>query len=222
VPTDLRSTLHQLALDHAAQIVAAIRSAPLREFFELAPDADAQLVAERVSRVAAAWAVKFGLSNAEADVLRRAALREGLEPLPRGVSGGGLDAGAAGTKLQARIRRLRGLAAKRPTDSTRYAIGAIIKELKSEPETFGESAVSAAASAVGEDQATLYRFASVAERWTASQVKVLLSGNAISWSHLVALARIERSDVRERLLRRLRQKRLSLRELQVLIGRGTK
>jgi hypothetical protein len=203
-------------------MVAAIRSAPLRELFEPAPDAESQMVAERVSRVAAAWAVRFGLSTAEADVLRRAALREGLEPLPRGASGGGSGASAAATKLEARIERLRRLAANRPTDSTRYAIGAIIKELKSHPETFGESAVSAAASAVGEDQATLYRFASVAERWTSSQVKVLLSGEAVSWSHLVALARVERSDVRERLIRRLRHKRLSLRELQVLIGRETK
>jgi hypothetical protein len=120
------------------------------------------------------------------------------------------------------MERLRRLAANRPTPSTRYAIGAVIKELKGDPQSFGESAVSAAASALGEDLATLYRFASVAERWTSSQVKVLLSGKAVSWSHLVALARVEQSDVRERLLRRLRQKRLSLRELQVLIDRETK
>lgn len=202
MPTDLRSTLHDLALTYASEIVTAVRSAPLRELFEPATDAD------RGSQPGQAWAVTYGLSDAEAGVLRRAA------PSSRRTG----DA----SKLQSRIERLRRLAEKPPNDSTRYAIGAIIKELKSDPQTFGESAVSSAAAAIGEDQATLYRFATVAERWTRSEVRALLSREGVSWSHLVALSRVEPAAVRNRLLRKVRHERLTMREFQVLLNRATK
>ncbi|HTQ44921.1 MAG TPA: hypothetical protein VMI75_19310, partial [Polyangiaceae bacterium] len=86
-------------------------------------------------------------------------------------------------------------------------------ELKSHPETYGDGAVSVAAVTIGEDLPGLYRFASVAERWSARQVTSLLAGKGLSWSHLVALARVESRPVRERFLRRIRREGLTLRQL---------
>jgi DNA-binding CsgD family transcriptional regulator len=125
----------------------------------------------------------------------------------------GRAAETGGGPLQARIEQLRLLAARPPEDSVRYAMGAIVKELKSHPEMYGDSAVSAAAVAIGEDLPGLYRFASVAERWSAREVNTLLSGRAVSWSHLVALARVDSPAVRERFARRVQREGLSLRQL---------
>jgi DNA-binding CsgD family transcriptional regulator len=253
VPTDLRSTLRDLALGFAAQIIAAARQASLAELFEA--DANGQTLAERVSRGAAAWGATYELSDAEVDVLRSAALgesrteiarrrgtsvqtvatqaarllrrtrdgsleraanrllREVVQPAPRAVTTARFEAGEGGGRLEARIDQLRRLAEQPPDDSVRYAIGAIIKELKSHPESYGESAVSAAAAAIGEDLAGLYRFASVAERWSGTEVRALLSDGTLSWSHLVALARIESRAVRERFLRRVQREGLSIRKL---------
>jgi len=130
--------------------------------------------------------------------------------------------GGRATRLETRIVQLRRLAALPASNSTRYAIGAIVKELKSQPESYGDNAVSTAAAAIGEDQAGLYRFASVAERWSAREVRVLLSGKRVSWSHLVALARVESPAMRASLLRRVRRERLLLKDLHVLVSRATK
>lgn len=130
-----------------------------------------------------------------------------VAPLPRGAAAEG------GAELQARIEELRRLAAQPPDGIVRYAMGAIVKELKSHPEVYGGNAVSVAAAAVGEDTAGLYRFASVAERWSSREVKSLLSSHGVSWSHLVALARIESRPVRDRFLRRIQREKLGNRQL---------
>jgi DNA-binding CsgD family transcriptional regulator len=261
VPAHLRSTLRDLALSYANEIVAAVRSANLGELFE--PDADdAQGLGERVSRGAAGWGAKYGLSDAEVDILRWAALGETHAEIARrrGTSvhtiktqsvrllrrtrDGSLESAAnrllrdlvgrsprpvatrprptggvgGGGPLQSRIEQLRLLVAQPSDDSVRYAMGAIVRELKSHPETYGASAVSVAAVAIGEDLPGLYRFASVAEQWSAREVSTLLSGKALSWSHLVALARVESRPVRERFLRRVQRERLTLRELVAALG----
>ena len=97
-------------------------------------------------------------------------------------------------------------------------MGAIVKELKRDRETYGDSAVSVAAVAVGEDLPGLYRFASVAERWSAREVTKLLSGKALSWSHLVALSRVESRPARERFLRRAQREGWTLRELTAALA----
>lgn len=266
---DLRSTLHDLALGYAAQIVAAARSASLGELFE--PEGDGRSLAERVSQRAAAWAVTYKLSHAEVDVLCRAALgetqveiarhrgttthtvktlkmrllrrtrdasleraanrllRDLVEPSPAAdaasrppvVVRDGVRDGRA-TALETRIVQLRRLAAQPASDSMRYAIGAVVKELKSHPDTYGDNAVSTAAAAIGEDQAGLYRFARVAERWTSREARVLLSGKGIMWSHLVELARIDSPAVRANLLRRIRRERMPMRDVHVLVSRAMK
>lgn len=175
MPTDLRSTLRDLALSYAAEIVWAVRTSSLRELFE--PEVAEQGAADQ---------------------------RAGKRP----------KAPVAGTgELRARIEELGRLAARPASDATRYAMGAIVKELKRHPETYGDSAVSVAAAAVGEDAAGLYRFATVAERWSAREVKALLAFEAVTWSHLVALARVESRPVRERFLRRVRREGLPLKKL---------
>jgi DNA-binding CsgD family transcriptional regulator len=261
VPAKLHSTLRDLALSYAAEIVEAVRSTRLAEALE--PPADAHPLGERVSRGAAAWGAKYGLSAADVDILRRAALgetqaeiarrrgtsvqrvktqavhllrrtrdgsleraanrllRDLIDPSPRPRATAPRTAGngaAGGGPLQTRIEQLRRLTAQPPDDSARYAIGAIVKELKSHPETYGDSAVSMAAMAIGEDLPGLYRFASVAERWSAREVTRLLSGKVLSWSHLVALARVESRPVRERLLRRAQRERLTIRQLVAALG----
>lgn len=261
VPANLHATLRDLALSYATEILAAIRSASIGELCER--DAGGQALRERVSLAAAEWAARYRLSEAEVDVLRRAALgetppeiarRRGTsittvgtqasrllrrtkdESLERAANrllrdlidrgprvaatepetAGVVDEG--GGPLQARIQRLRRLAARPPTDSVRYAIGAIVKELKSDRATYGDGAVSVAAAAIGEDLPGLYRFASVAERWSAREVTSLLSGTGVSWSHLVALARIESRPVRERFLRRIQREKLTLKELAAALA----
>jgi DNA-binding CsgD family transcriptional regulator len=264
VPTDLRARLHDLALGFAGQIVASARSLSLRELLE--PEAEAQgTLEERLSRTAAAWVATYKLSDAEVDVLCRAALGETQAEIARHrrtsaatvktlkmrllrrtrdaslegaakrllrdviqaspitvTSRASVAHDGRATSLETRIVQLRRLAAEPASDSTRYAIGAIVKDLKRHPDRYGDSAVSAAAAAIGEDQAGLYRFASVAERWTAHEVRVLLSGQWVSWSHLVALARVESPAVRANLLRRVRRERLPQKDLQVLVSRATK
>ena len=44
----------------------------------------------------------------------------------------------------------------------RYAIGAVVREVKGAPERYGAGAVIQLASTTGEDVATLYRYATVA------------------------------------------------------------
>jgi DNA-binding CsgD family transcriptional regulator len=146
-------------------------------------------------------------------------LRHVIDRSSRAAATAAPRGGAAGGKLGARIEELRHLAAQPADASVRYAMGAIVKDLKSRPGTYGESAVSVAAAAIGEDMAGLYRFASVAERWGAREVRALLADESVSWSHLVALARIESRTVRDRFLRRVRREKLPLRELVAALER---
>src|SRR5579883_1839536 len=104
-----------------------------------------------------------------------------------------------GEPLDETIARLRVLL-ERPSEAlTRYSVGSIVARLKREPH--GAGAVQAAAEALAEDLASLYRFARVAERWSAEQVEQLLArkgpkGHRLSWSHLVLLAGIECDAIR--------------------------
>ncbi|HEX8794318.1 MAG TPA: hypothetical protein VF765_25415 [Polyangiaceae bacterium] len=266
MPTDLRSTLKDLALSYGCQIVEAVYKARLGELFEPAASQGLSL-AERVSHRAASWAATYKLSHAEADLLRRAALgetqaeiarhrgtsaqtiealkvrllgrtrdasleraanrllRDVVEPSP-GVAAASMrlppvrDGHAS--RLEPRIEELRRLAAQPPSDAKRYAIGAIVKELKSHPEKYGDDAVRTAGAAVGEDQAGLYRFARVAERWSAREVKTLLALPGISWSHLVELSRVESPAVQKRLLSRIRREAVPMRDFHALVSRETK
>lgn len=63
------------------------------------------------------------------------------------------------------------------------------------------------AGTIGIDRPTLYRTAKVAERWTLDEVGALVvrkmrDGRLLSWKHVVALASVERTELREQLLQR--------------------
>jgi hypothetical protein len=203
-------------------------------------------VSSAVDGAVRAWVEMYSLSEAEADVLRRAALggdatsgrsrraawlrRTGdasffgaVTRLLREALGAALR-GRSATPIRRRhrdtlenvIEQLRDIAEQPRSDATRYAMGAIVNELRAHPKRYGRNAVSVAAAAIGEDIPGLYRFATVAERWSADKVMALLKprkGRRLLWSHLVAVAPVEAAVVRRRLLRRALREQLSVRQL---------
>ena len=119
--------------------------------------------------------------------------------------------------LDDHIEHLCRLAEQPRSDATRYAMGAIVHELETHPGRYGRDAIPVAASAMREDAPGLYRFAHVAERWTADEVLELLrprDGRRLQWSHLVAVAPIASRSVRRRFLRRAIREGLSIRQLE--------
>jgi DNA-binding response OmpR family regulator len=139
-----------------------------------------------------------------------------------------LDDGAgawSSDPLQRSIERLRRLLSQAPDPLTRHAIGTAIADMKARPAEYGAGAVAAAAVALGEDVPTLYRYAGVAERWSACELGAILArkgcdGRPLSWSHLVVLAAVPSASARERLMERALSGMLSVRELTVLVQHG--
>jgi len=87
----------------------------------------------------------------------------------------------------------------------RYRIGRLIADVKGSEQRYGARAVKNLAAALGRDEATLYRFALVAEAWTASELDVLLArktphGEPLSFSHLVELAQMANKTERTEML----------------------
>ncbi len=141
--------------------------------------------------------------------------------LPEGASGSErLPSGAAGERIDA----LRALHTTRPLDATtRWEIGRIVAELKSQPERYGEGAVAIAASIIGEDLPSLYRHARVAERWGAEAWRTLAArrtwrGRPLSWSHLVALTPIESDAECAVWIDRVLQDDMTVRELEAALA----
>lgn len=139
----------------------------------------------------------------------------------------GLTSAAGGetrpAALSQRIEMLRELLRPAPLDSLgRYGVGSIVAELKAQPDVYGHSAVQIVAAALGQDEASLYRHARVAERWTPSEFDTLLGrrmrdGSPPSWSHLVVLASVESKTVRQQLLERVLGENLSVRRLEEVV-----
>jgi CheY-like chemotaxis protein len=130
--------------------------------------------------------------------------------------------------IRARIEFLRRLFARQPCDaSTRYLIGTAIADLKAHPERYGHGAVAVAAVALGQDEASLYRFARVAERWPASAFEELANrtmrdGKKPRWSHLVLLASVEPEAVRASLVERVIEESMPVRRLAEAIAEAEK
>jgi hypothetical protein len=100
----------------------------------------------------------------------------------------------------------------------RYAAGEIIAAVKRDTETYGDSAVVSLAESVGEDVPTLYRFANVAETFSRSEVKKLLAGG-LTWSHLVALARVHDVKKRKAWTERAMRTKVSVRALEAQLAK---
>lgn len=117
------------------------------------------------------------------------------------------------------IERLRELGRHYPDVRTRYLMGMIVAALKSGPRSYGPNAVSMAAREIGEDAPSLYRYSTVAERWTMAEFEELAArrgpeGYALKWSHFVFLASTASAPARERLIARTLAERLCVRDLQ--------
>ncbi|HEX8795510.1 MAG TPA: response regulator [Polyangiaceae bacterium] len=125
--------------------------------------------------------------------------------------------------LSTRIEMLRELLRVAPLDNLgRYRVGTIIAELKAQPEVYGNGAVQLVATALGQDEASLYRHARVAERWSPAEFEALMErrmrdGSAATWSHLVVLATVESKARRQQLLERLLGENLSVRRLEEVV-----
>jgi DNA-binding response OmpR family regulator len=135
------------------------------------------------------------------------------------------SASAGSDPLQRCIEHLRRLRSQAPDSLTRHAIGAAVADLKARTAEYGTGAVATAAEALGEDVPTLYRYAGVAERWSAAELARIVArkgsdGRPLSWSHLVVLAAVPSAATRERLMERALSDPLSVRELTVLVQRG--
>lgn len=125
--------------------------------------------------------------------------------------------------LRARIQTLRELLRAAPLDNVgRHRVGTVVAELKAQPEVYGVGAVQLVASALAQDEASLYRHARGAERWTLSEFEALLArrmrdGSAPTWSHLVVLASVESKARRNQLLERTIGESLSVRRLEEVV-----
>ncbi|WP_394832168.1 hypothetical protein LVJ94_37195 [Pendulispora rubella] len=100
----------------------------------------------------------------------------------------------------------------------RYRIGRLIADVKGSEQRYGARAVKNLAAALGRDEATLYRFALVAEAWTASELETLLArktphGEPLSFSHLVELAQMSNKSERTEMLEYALAYGVSVREL---------
>ncbi len=134
----------------------------------------------------------------------------------------GRGAGASGRSVPATldgcVARLRELFPMRIDPLVRYAIGAVVAEIKARPERYGTSGVTTVAAALGEDAPSLYRHATVAECWNEAEVRELLSrqgpdGRRLSWSHVVLLGHVTSSALRKRLENRALDEGMSVRQL---------
>jgi hypothetical protein len=132
-----------------------------------------------------------------------------------------VDGRRVSPSLRACNERLRALL-ERPLDTpTRYAIGALVHEVKRAPDTYGGGAVMQLAASTGADLATLYRYASVAACWTLDEVTRLSAPRGayvMSWSHLVAIANVADAGERVAWIERCRGVGLSLRQLEALLA----
>ena len=140
-----------------------------------------------------------------------------------GSPGTAPDAERIPSTLDGCIERLRELLPLRLDPLVRYAMGTIVAEIKANPDKYGNSAVSTAAAALGEDAPSLYRHGTVAERWTEGEVQALLARKGrgerpLSWSHIVLLGTVPSQAERTRLIERVLEEGLSVRELAAIVG----
>ena len=124
-----------------------------------------------------------------------------------------------------RIRSLLASATAADVDS-RYRVGRLLLQVKRAPGSYGVAAVETLARELGRDAATLYRYALVPQRWSAREMKLLgarltPSGEPLSWSHLVELARVESEPLRGQLADLALRDGLSVRELARRIDEAT-
>ncbi len=113
-----------------------------------------------------------------------------------------------------------------PGAATRYAIGQHIAAVKAQADQYGDGAVARVAAALREDEATLYRYARVAERWSpqafaAIAARRMRNGRAPSGAHGVRLASRPSRAASDRALARVLEECMSVRELEAWLADET-
>jgi hypothetical protein len=105
------------------------------------------------------------------------------------------DAAAMNSPLTRHFRAIQALLATAAADEirTRYKVGAIVRRVQDSEATYGARAVERLALALGRDQATLYRYGTLAKTWSEREMVALSRrrncyGEPLSWSHWLELA----------------------------------
>ena len=108
----------------------------------------------------------------------------------------------------------------------RYKVAVLVLEVKKNEKAYGAGAVRKLGKALGWDKSTLYRYALIAKRWDAPAMSALvrrksLHGQPVSWSHLLEVVRVSPPSRRAKLLDRVLEEGLSVRELARLVRQST-
>jgi hypothetical protein len=125
--------------------------------------------------------------------------------------------------LRQAYEKIRNLLVRASRDEVRcrYEVGLLVAEVKQSEHKYGARAVPLLGAALGTGVQTLYRCATVAERWTERQVEALLEqtnqhGQPLSWSHFVALSSVSPLRRRAELADRTLREGLSVRQVATL------
>lgn len=128
-------------------------------------------------------------------------------------------ADAMNASLRREFKRIEALLRSAPEDvEVRHKVGLLVVALKRDSDRYGKQAVALVATALGRDEATLYRFAQVASRWTEAEVahwvaRAKAKGQPLSWWHFVEASAVARKRDRDELLRKTIDERLSVRAI---------
>lgn len=129
-----------------------------------------------------------------------------------------------GSPLALCVERIHELQLGRLDARGRYQVGAIVAEMKKRVDVYGARGVPELAACIGEAEQNLYRFATVAERWSPAEFEALVSrqgsdGRCLSWSHLVVIASVDDDAARAGLVERALRDSLSVRALIAMVSR---
>lgn len=135
-------------------------------------------------------------------------------------------ADAMSASLRREFKRIQSLLRSAPESvEVRHQVGLLVVAMRRDPERYGKQAVALVATALGRDEATLYRFAQVASRWTEADVAHWLArakskGHPLTWWHLVEASAVARKRERDDLVRRAIDEGLSVRAVSRLAARA--
>lgn len=135
-------------------------------------------------------------------------------------------ADAMNASLRREFKRIQSLLRTAPESvEIRHQVGLLVMAMRRDPERYGKQAVALVARALGRDEATLYRFAQVASRWTEAEVaqwttRAKSAGHPLTWWHLVEASAVARKRKRDDLVRRAIDEGLSVRAVSRLAGRA--
>jgi hypothetical protein len=127
--------------------------------------------------------------------------------------------------LKRRCELIRKLLSKAAGDevATRYRIGVEILSIIRGESTYGTRAIERIAQAIGKSAPTLYRYATVAERWSPDEMRVHRRrenhhGEPLSWSHWVEIAKVQSAARRAALIERCLNEAITAPYLAALVS----